>query len=109
MRPRVADAVAVVAGVFDAQQRAVADAAGFARPGAARRMDADFRRLAVRLLVPFGRNGDQFAVAVALGDVGQDDLRQRAGLMQLLAAAFDAAFVGQFAQHPLSAARDRHS
>ena len=48
---------------LDTQQRAVADAGDFAGPRLARNMDADVRRLAVRLLVPFGRDGDQFAVA----------------------------------------------
>ena len=67
----VADGVAVVAGFLDPQQRAVADAGDLAGRVLARRMDADFRRLAVRLLVPFGRHRDQFAVAVALGDVGE--------------------------------------
>ena len=55
----------------------------------------------MRVLVPFGRRGDQFAVGVAAGDVGERDRRQRAGVMQLLALAFDAAFVGQFAQQAL--------
>ena len=36
-----------------------------------------------------------------VGDVGEHDVRQRAGLMQLLAAALDAAFVGELAQHLL--------
>jgi len=53
---------------LDAQQRAVADAAADAglRP---RGTDADLRRFAVLDLIPFGRGGDQFAVAVAGGDV----------------------------------------
>ena len=46
-------------------------------------------------------SGDQFAVAVAFGDVGNDDRGQGAGGMQLLAAAFQPAFVAQFAQHAL--------
>ena len=41
--------------LLDAQQRAVADAGGGARLRPARHMDADFRRGAVFLLVPFGR------------------------------------------------------
>ena len=70
----VADGVAVGVGFLDPQQRAVADAGDLARPRLARRADADFRRGAVRLLVPFGRNGDQLAVAVARGDVGEHDV-----------------------------------
>ena len=67
----------------------------------ARDVHADFRRGAVRVLVPFGRHRDQFAVAVARGDVGDHDVRQGAGMMQLLAAALDRAFVGKLAQHAL--------
>ena len=55
----------------------------------------------MRLLVPFGRNRDQLAVAVALGDVGEHDGGQRAGVVQLLAAALDHAVVGELAQHAL--------
>ena len=51
------------AGFVGAQENAVADARGFARFGLARRHDADFRRRAVLLFVPFGGDGDQFAVA----------------------------------------------
>ena len=50
--------------LLDPQQRAVADAGDLARPGAAG--DAAMRIFgggAVRLLVPFGRDRDQFAVA----------------------------------------------
>ncbi len=89
----------LVAGSLDADQRAVADAGDFARPGAARRGDADDRRRAVRLFVPFGRPRQKFAVAVAAGDVGEHDGRQRAGVMQPLAPAVDLTFVGEFAQH----------
>ena len=56
-------------------------------PRPARDVDADFRRRAVLGLVPFGRGGDQFAVAVAAGDVGDHASGQRAGLVQLLARA----------------------
>ncbi len=55
---------------FRAQQRAVADTWNFDRARLARNMDANARRLAVLLGVPFGRNGDQLAIAVAFGDVG---------------------------------------
>ena len=69
--------------------------------GLARGGDADLRHRAVGVLVPFGRRRDQLAVAVAAGDVGQRHGRQGAGVVQLLALGFDAAFVGQFAQHAL--------
>ena len=49
--------------------------------------------------IPFGGNADQFAVGIAAGDVGEDDARQAAGVMELLATLFDAAFVGEVAQH----------
>ena len=90
-----------VVGLLDAQQRAVADTGHFARPRLAQRPDMDLGRVAVRLLVPFGRDGDQFAVAVAAGDVGHHDMRQRAGVMQLLAPVLDDAVVGELAQHAL--------
>ena len=69
--------------------------------GAARDAYADLRRRAVLVLVPFGRQRDQLAVAVARGDVGEHDVGQGAGMVQLLAAALDAAFVGELAQHAL--------
>ena len=59
----VADRFVALAALFGAQQHAVADAGDFGRPGLARHVDADARRLAVRLVVPFGRDRDQFAVA----------------------------------------------
>src|SRR5262249_35583405 len=55
----------------------------------------------MRLLVPFGRHCDQFAVAVELADVGKDDVREHTGMVQLFAPLFDAAFVGKLAQHAL--------
>ena len=42
-------------GFLDAEQHAVADAGGFAGPCLARHVDTDFRRGAVRFLVPFVR------------------------------------------------------
>ena len=69
--------------LFDPQQRAVADASGGAGLHPSRHVDADFGRLAVFDLIPFGRNGDQFAVAVATGDVGQQSGRQGFGLADL--------------------------
>ena len=86
---------------LDAQQHAVADAGGFAGPRLARHVNADFRRRAVRVLVPFVGRGDQFAVGVARGHVGEHGRGQRAGVMQLLAPLLDRAFVGEVAQHAL--------
>jgi hypothetical protein len=51
--------------------------------------------------VPFGGDPDQLAIGIAPGDVGEDDARQRAGVVELLAALLDAAFVGEVAQHGL--------
>ena len=90
-----------LAGALDAQQRAVADAGDFTRPGAARGGDVDDRGRAVRLLVPFGRPRQQFAVAVAAGDVGEHDRRQGAGAVQPLPVPFDMTAFGQLAQHAL--------
>ena len=100
-RPAMADRVALLAALLDPQQGAVADAGDLARRRAARNPHADFRRGAVLGLVPFGRQRDQLAVGVARGDVGDHDLGQGPGMMQLLAAALDAAFVGELAQHVL--------
>ena len=63
------------------RRRAVALAAGAAHDNARRR----------RFLAPFGGPGDQFAVAVALGDVGDDERGQAALDGQRLAAARDGA------------------
>ena len=86
---------------FDAQQRAVADAGGGARLRTPGNMDADFRRLAAFDLVPFGRRRDQFAVGVAAADVGHQGGGQGGRLGDLLAALFDRALVGEFAQDAL--------
>jgi hypothetical protein len=98
---RVAAVVGTVAvGRFlDPHQRFVTDAGHFRGTRAARHVEADFRRLAVLLAIPFGGNGNQLAVGIAAGDVGEDDARERAGVVELLAALFDAAFVGEVAQH----------
>src|SRR5262249_58148926 len=68
---RVTDAVAVLAGLLDAKQHAVANAGGVARPRPARHEHADFRRGAVRLLVPLGRLSDQLAVGIARAAIGE--------------------------------------
>ncbi len=61
---------------LDAQQRTVADTCRGARLRPPWNMNADFRRLAAFHLIPFGGNGDQFAVAVAAGDVGHHGRRE---------------------------------
>src|SRR6516164_10310148 len=89
-------------GPLDAKERAVADAGDFVRASAARRIDADDgRRRAMERFVPLGRTGQKLAIAVAAGDVGENDRRQSAGVMQPFAPAVDATFVGQIAQHAL--------
>ena len=57
--------------------------------------DADLGGGAVLGLIPFGRDRDQFAVAVARRDVGDHDMGQGPGMVQLLAALLDAALVAQ--------------
>jgi hypothetical protein len=88
-------------GPLDAKERTVADAGDFVGASAARRMDADDRRRAMERFVPLGRTGQELAIAVAAGDVGENDRRQSAGVMQPFAPAIDAAFIGQIAQHAL--------
>ena len=87
--------------LLDAHQRAVADAGGRARLRAARHVNADFWRGAAFLGVPFGGRGEQFAVGVAAGDVGDHGRRQGGGLVDFPSALGDGAFVGEFAQDAL--------
>ena len=94
-----ASARLVIARPLDAQQRAITDAGGFARPGTARRRDADDGSGAVRFLVPFGRPRQKLAVGVAAGDVGEHHRRQGAAVVQPLAPALNHALVGKLAQH----------
>ena len=91
----------LVAGFLDAHEDLVADAGGFRRLHLARRVNANLRRGAVRVFVPFVGNGDEVAVAVARQDVGQHGGGEGAGMMQFLALALDRAFVGEVAQHAL--------
>jgi hypothetical protein len=91
----------VACGPLDAKERAIADAGDFVGAGVARRMDADDRRRAVDLFIPLGRPRQELAVTVAAGDVGKNDWRQSAGVMQPFAPPIDAAFIGQIAQHAL--------
>src|SRR5258708_26184974 len=95
--PAIGAAVALLQ-LLDAQQRAVADPGGRARLRTSGNMDADLRRLAVFDLIPLGGRCDQFAVAVASGDVGHHGRRQACGFAYFLAAFGDDAFVGQLAQ-----------
>jgi len=96
--PAIGAAVALLQ-FLDAQQRAVAYPCGRARLRTSGNMDADLRRLAVFDLIPLGGRCDQFAVAVASGDVGHHGRRQACGFAYFLAALGDDAFVGQLAQH----------
>jgi hypothetical protein len=86
---------------LDAKECAIADACDFVGAGAARRLDADDWRRAMELFVPLGRARQKLAIAVAAGDVGENDWRQCAGVMQPFAPAIDPAFIGQIAQHAL--------
>ncbi len=99
--PAVADRIVLLAALLDPQQRAIADAGNLARPRAARNAHANPRSGAVFGLVPFARQRDQLAVGIARGDVAEHDVGQTAGVMQLLAPAFDQARVGKLAQHAL--------
>src|SRR5215831_4070643 len=99
--PAVADRVVLIAALFDPQQGAIADAGDLAWPRAARNAHANSGRWAVLGLVPFGRQRNQLAVGIARGDVREHDVGQAAGMMQLLAPAFDDALIGKLAQHAL--------
>jgi hypothetical protein len=99
--PGVMDCIVLVAAILDPQQDAVADAGNLVRPRAAWNPDADLGGGAVLGLIPFGRDRDQFAVAVARRDVGDHDMGQGSGMVQLLAALLDAALVRKLAQHRL--------
>jgi hypothetical protein len=97
----MADRLARLLALLDPQQGTVSDAGDLVGLGAARHVQADLRCRAVLGLVPFGRQRDQLAVAVALGDVGDHHVGQSPGMMQLLAAVFDFAVVGKLTQHAL--------
>jgi hypothetical protein len=88
-------------GSLDAKERTIADAGDFVGTGAARRMDADHRRRAVELFVPFGRASQELAVAVAASDVRKHNRRQSASVTQPFAPPIDTAFIGQIPQHTL--------
>ena len=92
---------AVFLGFLHVQQHAVADAGGLMGPRFARGGNADFRRRAVRLLVPFVGGGEQFAVGIARGHVCQHGGGQGAGVVQLFVPLLDDTVDGQVAQHAL--------
>ena len=103
----IADGSSCPRGWLEADQRAVADARhGLAGPGLARHGDDDARRGAC-IRVPLGRRGDKLAVAVAAGDVGEDDGRQLVRLVERLAAAVDGALGFEVAAASASARSGR--
>src|SRR5712671_5462949 len=97
----VQNAVLSIARSFGAHESPVADARHLALAGAARDMEANLGRLAVGFLVPFGRDGDQLAVSVAGGDVGEHNFGQCARMVQLLASFLDRTLIGEVAKHLL--------
>src|SRR5436190_19731529 len=64
-------------------------------------MDSDLGGRPVRGLIPVCRNRNELAMGVARRDVGDYHMRQCPGMMQLSAAAFEPAFIGELAQHAL--------
>ena len=55
----------------------------------------------MRILVPFGGNRDQLAVAVPRRNIGDDRRWQRATMVQLFSPPFDVALVCKFGKHAL--------
>ena len=82
----------------DAQERAVADSGCRAVAGLAPEGEADLGCLAMFGLIPFGGLGDQLAVPVTAGDLGDDDIGQSARHMKVAEAAVDLSFATQSAQ-----------
>ena len=68
-------------------------------------MNANFRRFAAFDFIPFGGNGEQFAVTVAARDVGQHGRRQGFGLADFLAALRFAGITYQDSNAAISAAK----
>jgi hypothetical protein len=89
----------LVGAAFDADEGAIAHSGSFIRAGTARRRNMDDWRRAVEVFVPLGWTRNKLAIAVTAGYVGEHHGRQAAGVMQPLAAAINAAFIGKFAQH----------
>ena len=69
----VTDGVGVGSGLLGSYQNPIANARDLARAGLARRLNANFRGRPVRVLVPFLRRGDQFAIRVSSVDIRQHD------------------------------------
>jgi hypothetical protein len=87
--------------IFDLQEGAIADAGDFLWPRTAWRDNADFGRRAVCVLIPFGRDRDQFAIGIAGRDLDQTYGSQRASVTQLIAAALHLSGIGKLPQHVL--------
>jgi hypothetical protein len=86
---------------LDTQEHAIADARrGGPRPWLPWQADRDPRHPPL-LLVPFRGHGDEIAVAVLRDDVGEDDVRQDAALVQIFAAPLDRAVRLQLPQQAL--------
>ena len=85
-----------------ANKRAVADAGeGLPRPWLSRSVNGDARSRTQLFRIPFGRNGDKFAVSIALGDIGQRHGRQDARFDEPLAAPLDRALGLKLRKQPL--------
>ena len=88
-----------------AQQHAIADAGrrGASRPAPGLRLGEHQhqRRRPVRLLVPFVGHGEQLAVGIAPGHVGDEDLGERPLRRELLVALLDDALDLEFLENPL--------
>src|SRR5262249_58453595 len=81
--PAMPDGLIVISALLDPEERAISQACNLGRPRTARGQHSDLRRRAMGVLVPFGRDRDEFTVAIARLYVGQHDLRQRSGLVEL--------------------------
>src|SRR5262249_32308317 len=100
--PAMPDGLVAISALLDPEERAIANACNLGRPRAARGQHTDPRRWAVRVLVPFGRDRDEFAVAIARLYVGENDLRQRSGLVELFPTPpLDVALFRKLLQHML--------
>ncbi len=93
----------IVVALLGAEQRAIADGRCEFRlaSAAARKLDEDFRRRAEFFFVPIGRDGDEFAIGRAARDVGEDDGRHLARLVNTAATAVDRALILELAEHRL--------
>ena len=78
--------------IAQAQERAVADSGRGSVTRLPPEGEANFRRLAVLGRIPLGGLGDELAVPVAAGDLGDDDLGQPSRDLKTAAASVDLAF-----------------